>query len=139
MTEAEMFQALWARAKAEGTNALYYGDYPPHEEGLEGRFDPDPWGNGTGPEIMLFRVPCPEPRDEPVVDACFAPRELRVFAHEYGHFRSWIDEGRGMTQAWREYYQAGTLRAERAGDLSDAQSGSSSRKRNAHGARHARS
>jgi len=122
MTDGEMFEALWARAKAEGLNhACYFGGYPPHEEGLEGRFDPDPWRNGTGPQIWLYRVPCPEPRDEPVVDGPYVSRELRVFAHEYGHFRSWVEQSNGATRTWQAYFQAGTLLGKSPGSLSGDQ------------------
>jgi hypothetical protein len=120
MTDGEMLEALWKRAKKEGLDEFFYfDDIPPNEQGLEGRFERDP--HGTGPQVWIYRSPCPHERDKPILEGPEVPRELRVFAHEYGHFRSWLDEGKGTTQVWQDYFQGGTLFGNSPGDMSAPQ------------------
>jgi hypothetical protein len=122
MTNGERFAALWKSAEAEGVQYICYrGGILPGEENIEGMFHPDPWKNGTGPQIWLYRIPCPSPNDAPVLDGAFVLSDLIVFAHEYGHMRSWKDAADGTTPEWRAYFEAAGVRDADATKLSAAQ------------------
>jgi hypothetical protein len=116
---AEVLRALWQRASDEGVEYIVYRGYVHRfEYGLAGFFHPEM----PNPQIWIYRdpLPCPEPADVP--DLTTKPlADCIVLAHEYGHFRSWLEAERGTSAAWQAYFAAARARDADPRALNDEQ------------------
>ena len=118
-TPAEILDALWNRASSEGVDYIvYHSAIQASEANLEGWFHPEVT-HRKKPQIWLYRTPPPAPSPQNKPDLTTMPlHDCIVLAHEYGHFRSWLDSARGTTPSWQAYFEAAATRERAPKELS---------------------
>jgi hypothetical protein len=107
-----MFAELWKQATDDGAYVFYRGAISERDKGLEGAFYPPDREMGTPPWVCIFPETgrdMPTRHDEPMTEGPSVLRDLIILAHEYGHFRSWVDACKGTTEAWQAYFRAATI------------------------------